>query len=269
MNNKHYLCIIIILLQFCATFAHSETIHVYTYHNHPPFVTGKNKGLSFDLQQSLNRHAQGKYSFSVEVLPRSRLNMILKPWISGACLKDKNNKSCKKNWMVVWVNPKWGFGKNAMTQYFWSMIHEDSNSIISLQKTKIPYNSPESLAGLRFGGMRGHRYLGIDELASEKKLIRIDGNRERDNILKLLMGRIDVILLPTSTINYFVSSPNSGFTELGQKLYISPQKHQVYARHFMIPRNNKELFQWVEAFAKDATDWNLLLEQKQLLPSNH
>lgn len=265
MEKIKRLWVIIILLFFCSRHVYAQTIDVYTYHDHPPFINATNKGLTYDLQHHLNNQ-KGKYTFVVHVLPRSRLNMMLSGWISGDCLRT--NKICDNNWMVIWVNPKWGFGTDATSKYFWVKIHDDSNSIISLKKNRISYQSPESLSGLRFGGMRGHRYLSIDKLVKEKKIIRIDGNKERDNISKLLLERVDAILLPTSTIDYYMSKDPT-FVALDEKLYIAPQKHHFYTRYVMIPGNNAALFQWVEAFMDNAKDWNLILQQNNLLSSTN
>lgn len=265
MGIRQILCSVVILLLCHIGLTYGDEINIYTYHNHPPFVIDaieKGRGLTFDLEDSINRYSEGKISFAVEVLPRNRLNMKLNSWISGDCFRE--GTICQNNWMVIWVNPKWGFGNNAASKFHWIRIHDDSNAMISSQKNKIAYHSPISLKGLRFGGMRGHRYIGIDKLVRQKKIIRIDGNRERDNILKLLTGRVDVILLPTSTINYYIEHDKK-FVALDQKLYVAPNKHQVFARYVMIPKSNQQLYHQVKAFMAESKDWQLLLQQAKLL----
>lgn len=180
----------------------AETIHVYTYHIHPPFVTGDGVGQTFSLTSQLQAFAGGTYDFKVSQVPRSRLNMLLKSWVNGEC-KDKGNPACDDSWILLWVNQQWGFGGDPQGNFNWVGIAEDSNSIISLQSAKVVYENPASLTGLKYGGISGHKYIGIDDLVDAGKITRVDGSNERDNILKLYMKRVDVILLPTSTIRYF------------------------------------------------------------------
>ncbi len=182
--------------------ASPEKIKLYTYHNHPPFVTGDGKGLSFDVEKLLNKQAQGRIVFNIHIVPRSRLNVHLMDWIQGKCLSPTS--SCDKNWGLLWVNQKWGFGKNPDENFGWVPILKDSNAIISSTNKKITYDTPDSLIGHRFGGIRGHRYIGIDSLVKNRTVSRIDGHRERDNTITLSQNRVEVILLPTSTIHLFI-----------------------------------------------------------------
>lgn len=221
----------------------AETIHVYTYHIHPPFVTGDDIGQTFSLTSQLQASAGSTYDFKVSQVPRSRLNMLLKSWANGEC-KEKANPDCDDAWILLWVNQKWGFGSDPQGNFNWVGIAEDSNSIISLQSAKVVYEDPASLAGLKFGGISGHKYVGIDDLVATGKIFRIDGSNERDNIIKLYMKRVDVILLPTSTIRYFISNDPliAGFAD---QLFIAQKKHQEFSRNIMIPKNRDDLLNLV------------------------
>lgn len=219
----------------------AETINVYTYHIHPPFVNSGEKGQTYDLTYDLEKAAGGKYTFQLNMVPRSRLNMLLKQWVAGECYPEKRGE-CHDNWILLWVNQKWGFGPEPEKNFNWVKIVEDSNSIISRQEHKVEYASPDSLIGLNFGGISGHKYVGIDTLAEEGKLRRINGSSERDNILKLYKNRVDVILLPSSTIRYFMFNDPT-IKAFADKLYIAPVKHQTYTRHIMIPKSRDDLKQ--------------------------
>jgi hypothetical protein len=182
--------------------AQQEAITIYSYHNHPPFVTGKKSGLTYELAKQLNKQAAGRYLFEVSIIPRSRLNFYLKDWIQGAC----PNSECKQNWLVPWVNPKWGFIKGLRDNYLWHEQFSDANVIISRAHESWGYISPASLKGLVFAGMRGHHYVGIDDLVKSGDIKRIDGNRERDNLSKLLLQRVDATSLPRSTMAYLLEN---------------------------------------------------------------
>lgn len=208
-------------------------ITVYTYHNHPPFITGKNSGLTYDLVNILEKELPS-YDFKVKVVPRKRLNVMLKPWINKKCY----DSGCDKNWMLPWVNQVWGFGKDSRTNFSWNALFEDANVIVSNINNKIDYKEPASLIGKKFAGIGGHRYLGIDALAKEKKLQRINGTNEKKNLLKLLEGRVDATLLPKSTMMYILKNN----TRFDGKFFIAPTVHQSYERNIMSPSNNKALF---------------------------
>ena len=223
-----------------ASYAEGKTVRLLSYHNHPPFVTGDKQGLIFDIAESLNRHAAGKWRFSVRIVPRSRLNLELAAWTQDKCDQPQSKTECNDDWSTLWVNPSWGFGKNAKKNFRWVKIFQDSNAIISHRDSPIEYKGPESLEGLRFGAMRGHRYTGIDNLVKLEQIQRIDSNKERDNVLMLLMKRLDVILLPTSTIDYFLNK-DATLRAAKDKIYSAPTKHQHYWRYFMLPGSRPDL----------------------------
>lgn len=251
------LCFFIAIIPTCGET--NETIQLFSYHNHPPFVTGPNQGITFDLAKSLTMSAAGARTFQVRIVPRNRLDLELAPWIQGQCPAPSTpNPQCPDSWSVLWVNPSWGFGKTSANTFRWLQIFEDSNAILSLKESPVNYQSPESLKGLRFGGIRGHRYLGIDDLVTSGDIQRIDGDHERDNILMLLLKRLDAILLPTSTTHYFLTKDDV-LRESADKVYMAPQRHQRFWRHFMLPSTRKDLEEfyqrWLEKgeFTKELT----------------
>lgn len=231
--------IIIMLLLLNSIMLNAKDITVYTYHNHAPFIIGKKQGLSYDLVSFLNKNSNNKFNFKLKIIPRSRLNYNLKPWINGKC---EDNKNCDNNWILPWVNPKWGFGKNSLTNFSWFKLFEDSNSIIYLKENKINYENPNSLIGKRLAGIAGHKYLGIDELVKQGKITRIDGNNEQANLLKVLKKRVDVTLLPTSTFKYYLNS----YKNLSP-LEEATTKHQIYLRQIMTTTKNKELLNYLSS----------------------
>ncbi len=216
----------------------AQDINVYTYHNHAPFIIDKNSGLSNDLIQYLNKNSKGTYNFKLKVVPRSRLNYILKPWINKECGKTKE---CASNWVVLWVNPKWGFGQDSLSNFSWTNLFKDSNAIIYSKNRAIEYTSPNSLMGKKLAGIAGHRYVGIDDLVADGKVQRIDGNSEEINLQKVLSNRVDVTLLPTSSFNYYLNN-NSNLQELEK----SKVAHQVYMRNIMTTVNNTSLIKFLD-----------------------
>lgn len=228
-------------------YAQPEQIKILSYHNHPPFVTGEQQGLTYQLAEQLNQRAAGQYLFLVKMVPRSRLNHYLKPWIAGDCPA----RDCDQDWIVPWVNPKWGFIKGERDNYLWHELLKDANVIVSRSDQDWHYLMPESLKGKVLGGMRGHRYVGIDELVSNGEIKRIDGNRERDNLLKVLHRRVDATLLPESTMNYLLKN-DPDISERAPELAVSAQKHQSYTRYMMMPESRSDLSRLISLVELDA-----------------
>ncbi|NQY93452.1 MAG: transporter substrate-binding domain-containing protein [Campylobacteraceae bacterium] len=227
------------ILLLCSVLFGAQEINVYTYHNHAPFIIDKKTGLSYDLVEFLNKNAKGMYNFKLKIVPRSRLNYNLKPWIQQECGKTKE---CQSNWMVLWVNHKWGFGKNSLTNFSWTALFQDSNAIIYSKNRKINYTTPKSLIGKKLAGIAGHRYVGIDDLVKEGKIQRIDGNSEEVNLQKVLSNRVDVTLLPTSSFNYYLNTD-----EKLNALEKAKVAHQVYMRNIMTTTKNVELIKFLQS----------------------
>lgn len=233
---KQVFALVFTMLISASTQAATQNVTIYSYHNHPPFVTGEQQGLTFDLAKKLNAEAQGALNFTVKIVPRSRLNHYIKDWIAGTCPAE----NCNDRWMVPWVNPKWGFIRGERDNYQWQELFTDSNSIVFRSDSQLSYQTPQSLVGLNFGGIRGHRYVGIDDLVNKGKINRIDGNYERDNLIKLLHKRIDATLLPTSAMKYLLKNDET-IADSAESLKIANTKHQIYKRFLMMPENRKDL----------------------------
>ncbi|MDE1464265.1 hypothetical protein [Spartinivicinus poritis] len=226
MMIKYLLSVFIIYSS--VIFADKELIYLYTYHNHPPFINGENKGLTFELERFLNNYVDSRYQFKLQILPRKRLDKKI----------EKNGP-----WVVTWANPIW-FNDKKQLKYRWLSILEDSSSIVSRLEKPVEYRGFQSLQGLTFGGMAGHKYIGIDNLVDQGKITRIDGDHERNNVKVLLKGRVDFTLLPTSTINYLVKEMS-----LKEKIYVSPEKHSIYYRMFLISKSRKDIEEYLRRIA--------------------
>jgi len=231
--------LLLILLMVCSFAFGAENINVYTYHNHAPFIIDKNLGLSHKLVESLNKNSKGLYNFKLKIVPRNRLNYILKPWIQNKCHKTNQ---CQSNWIVLWVNQKWGFGQDSSTTFSWTKLFKDSNSIIYKKSQNFNYQNPNSLIGKKLAGIAGHRYIGIDELVKQGKIKRIDGNSEEVNLEKVLSKRVDATLLPTSSFNYYLKK-NKSFKGLKK----AKTSHQIYMRNIMSTAQNIKLTNYLQS----------------------
>ncbi len=230
-----------LLLTSWAAAVPAEKINIYTYHNHPPFITGDRAGMTYDLAHKLNQAGAGRYRFEVVVLPRGRLNAYIQDWIKGRC----PDESCSNGWLVPWVNPKWGFIKGQQDPYLWSKLFTDINVVITRSADNFTYRRAASLDGRLFGGMRGHRYVDIDTRVDAGLIRRIDGNHERDNLIKLLKGRIDATLLPESAIRYLIGQ-DPQLRGKADAFRTAPVEQGPYERFLMFPGDRRDLKQLVE-----------------------
>mgnify|MGYP000500502038 CR=1 FL=1 len=231
--------IVLLLAAICISAFAAKNIEVYTYHNFAPFITGKNTGLSYDLVKQLNDNSKEDMTFTLKIMPRSEINVELKPWISKECRKGA---TCNKDWMLLWVNHKWGFGRNALKTFSWTPLFKDSNSIVSSKETKFEYNKPQSVFGKKLLGVKGHKYKNFDRLVKNKKLTRIDGTSERDNLIKVQNNEGDFTIIGTSSLKY-LQKENASL----QDLHISKNLHHEYRRYIMTTPDNKELVDFIKA----------------------
>ena len=203
-----------------------ETVQLLTYHLHPPFINAPQEGLTYSLETFLNEQANGKYQFQVVELPRKRLDQAIEE--DGP-------------WVALWSSPAW-FGDVEQQRYWWIPLLKDSSVILSPASAPVNWKGPESLKGLTFVGMRGHRYVGIDPLVEAGAIQRIDNNREEDIVRMLLNQRADVGLLPGSTMKYFKRK-----MKLEGRIFIAPEPHSQMTRHFFVPRSRKDLATFLES----------------------
>lgn len=222
-------------------FAQTKEIQLWTYYTFGPFVTSREnnsvkQGLILDLAKLLEKRSNGKYRFMLSVFPRKRLYEYI---------------SRGQQAMVLFVNPAWMQDK-AKTKCLWtSKILTDRNEIVSRISGKDPkqiiYNNVESLKGMVLGGVIGRRYKGIDDAVKNGEIERIDVVGEDQNLKKLLAGRIDFITAPESMLKYLIQELN-----LEGQLYFSPNPLFTYTRHFMVTRDLKDLYEFMENFTKKA-----------------
>ena len=140
-----------LLLFFISTqlSAKIKRVDIYTYHDMPPYVINLQKETGLDFVKLLNQ-MNSSYSFNLIFIPRKRLDYRL--------------AQNKLDGIVIGVNPKW-FKDANQTHYSWSAsIMQDKDVFVSLSAKPVKVSKFSDLTDLRVGGIRGFRYLSIDEL---------------------------------------------------------------------------------------------------------
>lgn len=227
-----------------------ETIRLYDYHQHPPFNTGGEAGLSHELVKYLNEKLGGEPRIELWLVNRARLALEMSdPDFDG---------------LVVWVNPAW-VGDPQRERYLWTFpVMRDTNELISSIDKQITYRGPDSLKGLVFGGVEGYRYQGIDEAAAGGELVRHDAKKVKINLDLLVRGRIDVTLVPGSALAFFTHVP-----AYEGKLFVSPFPQSSYTRHILVPRSRADLHARLNDIAEQMDRdprWHQILESYRGTP---
>lgn len=229
--------------------AHGETLRLYDYHQHPPFVTGETTGLSRDLVKYLNEKLGGEPRLELWLVNRARLALEMSdPGFDG---------------LVSWVNPAW-VGDPQREHYLWTFsMMRDTNELISSLAKPVTYRGPDSLKELIFGGIEGYRYQGIDDAVARGDLVRHDAKKVRTNFSLLIRGRIDVTLVPGSALAFFTHDAYEG------KLFVSPFAQSSYTRHLLLPKSRHELHTRLNDIAEQMgrdPKWLAILESYRSRP---
>ncbi|MGL4251211.1 MAG: substrate-binding periplasmic protein [Aeromonas sp.] len=221
-----------------------ETIRLYDYHQHPPFNTGAESGLSRELVKYLNQKLGGEPVIELWLVNRARLALKM---------SDPGFDS-----MVAWVNPAW-MGDPLRERYLWSFpVMRDTNELISNRSHPITYRGPDSLKGLVFGGVEGYRYQGIDDAAARGELERHNAKKVKTNLDLLVRGRIDITLVSGSSLAFFTQAP-----EYQGKLFVSPFAHSSFTRHLLVPKSRTDLYRRLNRISEQMDrdpSWHAILE---------
>ena len=200
-----------LLWSFCSV-AEQNIVHLYTYHNKPPFIVNleQRQGLYFDLAELLNQYSR-QYQFETHFLPRKRLDHII--------------KNDELEGVVLGVDPVW-FGDPEETKFLWlPAIYQDSDNFVSLKSNPFEYTGKDSLRGKTLASVAGYYYFGINEAVQEGSLKRIDTVGEKQVLALVAKQRADLGIVSQSTYKYLVSHH-----QLETRFHFSQRKHDEYAR---------------------------------------
>lgn len=232
--------------------ANKMRINVIEYHDQPPFIINKldRKGLSFDIVNALNARSEN-FHYQLSILPKKRAQLTIADWINGNCF---NSTTCDENWVMLWTTPEWGWGQNAKDNYLWLPIFSDYDAIVSHVDSNIHFINASSLIGLRFGGLTGHHYQGIDELVAAGKIVRNDTNDEESLILRVLKKRVNCIAVQKSALTFYLTGR---YAADAKKLTVSTQPYQHFIASSMFAPNRTDLKEEMYQLTQ-SPDWQLL-----------
>jgi len=222
MRMRRYSLILLVCLSLFNTHTFSaQTIPLWTYYDFPPFIINsvKKTGLVYDLARFLSKQYNGEYLFVASYLPRKRLDQRLAQQQAG---------------VVAFVSPLWFKG-----DYLWSReLLLGRNDVISLKSQSVTYQGPESLKGMHFTGLLGHKYPGIDKLVNRGSIKRSNVINVLTAVKTLLKGRTDVILLPRVAALYQLRKLNAS-----AQVHYSKQSQYRFNRHLLYQPQLKPVFE--------------------------
>ena len=223
----------------------SAQTEVPAYNPYPsaPYTVG-NGGLSSDAVDYLNDKLKGKYRFQLRPIPRERLNQTV---INDAGFKG----------VVLFSSP--AFVDDAGRKKFhWSPgALPDAGLVVSTKKLSVEYTGPDSLKGLRFGGVLGNKYTGLEE-RFDKDIPRENSNSEYNNLMKVANNRVDVTIMGQNTYLYYVKTEAA----LAGKVHVSAGHHASFNRHLFCANADVELAKAVDgvvAGMKNDPAWKAIL----------
>ncbi len=242
-------CVVILVLggTSLSASAEPEQVTVWSYYTIPPFAPDENPGLSDELIALMNKRAGGRFHFSLEIMPRKRIEQHL-------ALNDAG--------LVLFISPEWltpPEGSNAV----WSgPMFVDRNGLLFSGKMPVDYTGPESLFGMTMGGVVGRKYKGVDPLVESGRIIREDALSEELNVLKLAERRIDFMTAPESVLRYLVEK-----MDIADKVFFSSTPLFEYTRHILVNNTSPEVREFVLQFIHNLPvdpAWVMLKQRYQL-----
>lgn len=223
--------------------AAAEVITVYTSAGFAPLMLADGRGMYPDLIDYLNRRKLGTLSFRLQYMPRKRLQVKLEDGsIDG---------------MVIGMMPEW-FDDVEQKKYLWSAAFAtDRYALVSLAAKPVSPDAPASLVGASVGLTLGYAYPGIDAWLSGTRMVRSEGPSDEKNLEKLLLGRVDCVIVAESMARYFMRAHG-----MSARLHVATLASPPTERRMLAPRSHSAAFEKIAPVLgklKDDPDWQRIV----------
>lgn len=202
-------------------------VPLYTHYDEPPFGIEQHGSLTLLLADFLTRESGGVYRFVPQFMPRKRLEGVLmqQPGWQG---------------VVAWASRD--FFLDPDKRYLWSDSYlSDRSLVLSNRHKPVDYQDARSLHGLTVGAVAGRFLTGFEEDIKAGRIRREDGPGNTQNLQKLKLGRIDVVLLTEAALPYY----RREFPDLDSWLYIAPRARSVTQRQLVVSQSGTALLAYL------------------------
>ncbi|ATQ74753.1 ABC transporter substrate-binding protein [Massilia violaceinigra] len=215
--------------------AAAEVVTVYTSANFAPLMLGDGRGMYPDLIGYLNQRKLGKLTFKLQFMPRKRLQVKLEDGsIDG---------------MVIGMMPEW-FDDVEQKKYLWSAsFAADRYALVSLAAKPVSPDAPASLEGASVGVTLGYHYPGIDAWLAGSRMQRSEGPSDEKNLEKLLLGRLDCVIVAESMARYFMRAHG-----MSSKLHLAILASPPTERRMLAPHSHAAAFGKIAPVLKKLKD---------------
>lgn len=227
------------VLMLCALLlgagARAEVVNIYTSANFAPLMLGDGRGIYPDLVAYLNRRKIDGITFRLLFIPRKRLQVKLE---DGSL-----------DGIVVGMMPEW-FDDTAQKKYLWTQpFATDRFALVAPVSSTINPDLPATLAGHTVGVTLGYVYPGLDDWFARARAQRSDGVSDEKNIEKLMLGRVDCVIVAESMARYFIRTH-----KLGARLRVKPMPGPGTERRFLAPRSEAAAYRRIAPVIKTIRD---------------
>ncbi len=210
------------LLAWAAQAVAQVVLPAYNPYPSAPYTVERG-GLAADTVAYLNDRLKGKYQFQLRPIPRERLNQTV--------IHDAGFQG-----VVLFSSPAF-VDDMARKRFHWSPgVLADAGLVVSTPQRKLEYTGPDALKGLRFGGVLGNRYAGLEHRFGVD-IERENVHSEHSNLMKVAASRVDVTILGQNTFLYYVKVDPT----LAAKVHVSATPHASFSRHFFCASSDSGL----------------------------
>ena len=208
--------------------ARAAVVNVYTSANFPPLMLGDGRGIYPDLIAHLNEHKPGGHTYRLSYLPRKRLQVKLE---EGSL-----------DGIVIGMMPEW-LSDSSRTKYLWTeAFSTDRFALVSLSSRPTNPLEQHTLAGATVGVTTGYVYPGLDDWFAKSGLLRKAGVSDEKNIEKLLLGRVDCVIVAESMARYFIRTH-----KLKARLRMHPMPGPGTERRFLVQHRDAAVYEALAA----------------------
>lgn len=206
--------------------AHAEQVTVYTNATYAPLVIDQKTGLYPELIACLNRLKPGGFEFTLVSIPRKRLQLAL----------DQGTL----DGIVIGMIPEW-VGDTEQRKFLWTEPFSQDGFVLVSHDANPLFFGQAAAPGLRIGLTLGYVYPGVDEWVARNRFLRDDASSEERNLDKLLLGRVDMIVITESVFRYYMHSHHAVHGVITEALPGAPTE-----RRFLLPKSKRELYDKLE-----------------------
>ncbi|RSZ56062.1 transporter substrate-binding domain-containing protein [Massilia atriviolacea] len=233
--KKLVLSLAVLCALLLSTGAPAQVVTVYTSASFAPLMLDDGRGMYPDLIAYLNQRKPGKLTFRLRYMPRKRLQVKLEDGsIDG---------------IVIGMMPEW-FDDVEQKKYLWSApFATDGYVLASLAAKPVSPDAPASLVGASVGVTHGYAYPRIDAWLSASRMVRSEGPSDEKNLEKLLLGRVDCVIVAESMAHYFVRTHG-----MSSRLHLAPLASPPTERRMLAPRSQAATFDQIAPILRKLKD---------------